>query len=222
MKKNTIIKIAIILVILITLFIFRDYINVESFLSLIETIRENPFAPLIFVLIYALAVTVAIPASAFTLLAGSVFGFWWGVILTVIASNLGCHLSYWLAKFLGKDTIMRLVKKGSFIDSATEKATKNGFVFMMYARLIPLFPFVAVNYLSGILGIKYIHYTIATVLGMLPGTCVYVYLGYSATNIKDNPLGLVVSIVVLVLFTLIVTIIGKRKSKNGNKEIRKA
>ncbi len=216
MKKSMLIKIAIILCILIILFIFRDYINLDTFLGLIETIRENPFAPLIFVCIYALAVTIAIPASAFTLLAGSIFGFWWGLVLTVIASNLGCHLSYWVAKILGKDAIMKLVKKGSFIDSATEKATKNGFIFMMYARLIPLFPFVAVNYLSGILGIKYIHYTIATLLGMLPGTCVYVYLGYSATNIKDNPLGLVVSISVLILFTVVVTIVGKRKSSKEN------
>ncbi len=207
-------KIIIAAVILIGLaIIFRDYLNVDYLLGLIEAVRENPFAPIIFIFVYGIAVTFAVPASAFTLISGPLFGFWPGLLLTVIASNLGCHISFGLSKLLGKDIIGRYVKSGSFIESATKKAQDNGFVFMMYIRLIPLFPFAAVNYLSGILNIKYKHYALATFLGMLPGSFVYVYLGYSASNIQDNPIGLIISILTLILFTVIVTLVKKRSEK---------
>ncbi len=196
--------------------IFRDYLDVDFLLGLLESVRENPLAPLIFILVYAISVTFALPASAFTLISGPLFGFWPGLLFTVIASNLGCHLSFGISKLLGRDVIERYVKSGSFIESATKKAKENGFVFMMYVRLIPLFPFAAVNYLTGILNIKYKHYALATFIGMLPGSVVYVYLGYSASNIQDNPIGLVISIFMLILFTVVVTLVKKRSDKKAD------
>ncbi len=214
MKK----KIAILLLVLLVLFLLRGYLNLDTLVNLIESIQSNPFAPLIFVIVYALAVTLVVPASAFTLLSAPLFGFWGGLLLTIIGSNLGCHLSYFLAKLLGKDIVTKFIKSGSFIETAQKKAQDNGFVFMMYARLIPLFPFAGVNYLSGVLGIRYRDYTIATFFGMLPGSAVYVYLGYSASNIRDNPLGLVISIGVLALFTVALAIVKKKGVFDKGKE----
>ncbi len=213
MKTKTIVKICIVLFIIILIFLFRDYINIQAMLDMLDNVKNNRYAPLIFVLIYAISVTLIVPAGALTLISAPLFGFWYGLLLTIIGSNLGCHLSYLLGKLLGEDFVKKFIKSGSFIAKAKDKATANGFIFMMYARLIPLFPFAAVNYLSAIIGIKYKHYTIATFIGMIPGSFVYVYLGYSASNISENPLGLAVSISVLVLFTLAVTFIKKRADK---------
>ncbi len=215
--KKLIIAVAILVVLA---FLFRDYLNIDYLLGLIESVRGNPFAPFIFILIYAVSVTFAVPASALTLISGPLFGFWQGLILTIIASNLGCHITYWFSKILGKDVIFKYIKPGSFMDTATKKAQENGFIFMMYVRLLPIFPFAAVNYLTGLLNIKYKHYAIATFLGMLPGSAVYVYLGYSASNIQDNPIGLIISIAVLVLFTVVVTLakkFGEKKQHKGEK-----
>ncbi len=206
MKK----KIAVLVLVIVVLFLLRGYLNVDSLLSVLDSVQNNPLAPLWFVLIYAVAVTLVVPASALTLLSGPLFGFWGGLLLTTIGANLGCHLSYFLAKLLGKDLVTKFIKGGSFIENAQKKAQDNSFVFMMYARLIPLFPFAGVNYLSGIIGIRYRDYAIATLFGMIPGSAVYVYLGYSASNIRDNPLGLVVSIVVLILFTVVMTVVKKK------------
>ncbi len=211
MKKGTIIKIAIVVIIIALLIIFQNYLNIESMLALIESIRENPLAPLIFIIIYAVSVTAIVPASALTLISGPLFGFWPGLLLTIIGSNLGCHLSYWIAKYLGEGTVKKFIKSGSFVEEAKKQIDNNGFLFMMYARLIPLFPFAAVNYLSGIIGVKYRHYTIATFFGMLPGSFVYVYLGFSLTDIGENPMGIIVSILMLVLFTVGVTLVKKRQ-----------
>ncbi len=211
-------KILVVVVIVVLLFVFRDYLNIDTLLALLETIRNHPLAPAIFVAVYAIAVTVAVPASALTLLAGSLFGFWGGLLWVTLGANLGCHLSYFVAKFLGRDAITKMIKSGSFIENAQKQAEQNGFVFMMYARLIPLFPFIAVNYLSGIIGIRYKDYAIATLIGMLPGSAVYIHLGHSATNISENPLGLIVSIGVLVLFTVIMTVVKKKGWFTSEKE----
>ncbi len=209
-KRSFIAKIVIVIIVIAVIVAFRDELTVENLLALIEVVRENPYAPILFVVIYAVAVTLAIPASALTLISGPIFGFWGGLLLTIVGANLGCHLSYFVAKIIGKDAVERFVKSGSFIERAKEKAKNNGFVFMMYARLIPLFPFAVVNYLSGIIGIRYRDYSIATFLGMIPGSAVYVYLGYSASNIQDNPMGIIISVVVLVLFTVGIAIVKKR------------
>ncbi len=210
MKKKTMIKIGILVLIIVLVFMFRDYLDVDRMTNMLNSLRNNPFAPVIYVLIYSVAVTFIVPAGALTLLSAPLFGFWGGLIVTTIGANLGCHMSFWLGRLLGEDAVRKLIKSGSFIEKASTQVQKNGFVFMMYIRLIPLFPFAAVNYLSAIIGVKYRDYTIATFLGMLPGSVVYVYLAHSATNVADNPLGVVVSIAVLVVFTLIVTLVKKK------------
>ncbi len=207
-----------IIVVAAILFFYRDVLNVDAMLELLNSIKSSPYAPIVFVFLYAISVTLIFPASALTLISAPLFGFWWGLILTIIASNIGCHLSYFLAKFLGEDFILKRIKAGSFLEDATKKAKENGLVFMLYARLIPAFPFAAVNYLSGIIGIKYRHYAIATFFGMLPGSIVYVYLGHSAANIKDNPLAFIVSIVILILFTVVLLYIKKRNKAKEQSE----
>ncbi len=208
--KKYIIIIAIVAIIATLLIVFWDYLNIESLLAIVEGIRGNPWSPVIFVFIYAIAVTFMVPASALTLISAPIFGFWGGLLLTVIGSNLGCQISYFIAKLLGKDFVAKFIRSGSFLDKSQKFAQNNGFIFMMYARLIPIFPFAVVNYFSGIVGIKYRDYTIATVIGMLPGSAVYVYLGYSAADVTNNPIGLIVSIGVLALFTVAMTIIKKK------------
>ncbi len=218
MKKKIFIIIAILLVVA-GAFVLNRYVGIDYFVTLLESIRANPFAPFIFVIVYGVSVTFAAPASVLTILSVPLFGFWGGALMTILGSNLGCHMSYWIAKLLGEKAVSKFVKSGSFIESAKEKATKNGFIFMMYARLIPLFPFAAVNYLSGIIGIKYSDFAIATFIGMLPGTFVYVYLSYSAVNIRENPLGIIVSVGVLVLFTVIITVVKKKTTNKDSKNV---
>ncbi len=213
MKSKLVLKLAVLSILIFVIFYFREFINIDAMINILNSIRSNPFAPVIFVIIYCIAVTLIVPASALTLLSVPMFGFWQGLILTIIGSNLGCHLSFWIGKHLGEEAVSKFIKSGSFIEKAKIKAQQNSFIFMMYVRLIPLFPFAAVNYLSAIIGIKYRDYTIATFLGMLPGSIVYVYLAHTATNIKDNPLGIIVSIAILILFTLGVTLVKKRADK---------
>ncbi len=206
-------KLLILIAIIAAVFLtpIRDYLNIDKLSERLFSIREQPFSEVIYGFIYVIGVIFVVPGAALTALAGVLFGFVKGSIIVVIASNIGCHITFLLARYLGGNFIQKRIKEDSFVDKMSEKMTDNGFLVMLYMRLLPIFPFNVINYASGLTPIKYKDYAIATFIGMLPGTLVYVYLAASATNIKDNPIGLVISVAVLILFTIGVKILNKRQ-----------
>ncbi len=203
------------LLIVSIVFIGRKYVDVNAILTFIEEQSNQWYAPILFITIYAVVATFGVSAAAFTLLSAPIFGFANGLLYTIIASNLCCLFSYVIARFMGKDWVLNKMRNISFLESVATKIEKNPFIFLMYMRLIPIFPFALVNYVSAMLGIKYKTYAIATLLGMLPGSIVYVYLGYSAANVQNNPIGLIVSLSILVLFSVIVALVQRKNQKRN-------
>ncbi len=206
-----------IILILILLIIFlsplKNYLNAEFFSNTILSIQNSAYAPIIFILMYIVAVVFLVPGFALTLLASPIFGLWQGILYVVIASNIGCTLSFLISRYLGKDFVLKLFRGNAVFEKVNNKIEENGLLYMFYIRLIPLFPFNLVNYAPGLTSIKYSHYAIATFIGMLPGTSIYCYAAYTATDIKDNPLGIIISLAILVLFTLITSKISKKQKK---------
>jgi len=188
----------------------RTYLNFARISAWIEDIRDQPGAGFIYGLVYLAGVILVLPGSAMTALAGVMFGFVKGSLIVIIASNIGCQITFLIARYLGRDFIQRFIKEDSFVDRTSTKMEKNGFMVMMYLRLLPIFPFNVINYASGLTPIKYRDYAIASFLGMLPGTLVYVYLAASAADIRNNPIGLMISIAILILFTIGVKYLSKR------------
>jgi uncharacterized membrane protein YdjX (TVP38/TMEM64 family) len=189
------------LVLMVAVSPLRKYLTIESLTAFINQFRANPYAALIYLSVYVAGVVLAVPGTALTILAAPLFGFWTGLLLVVIGSNLGCQITFFASRYLGNDTIQKWIKPGSFLEKASVKIERNGLLFMLYIRLLPLFPFNVINYLSGLTAIRHRDYTLATLFGMLPGTLVYVYLSHTAADIKNNPYGLIVSISVLVIFS---------------------
>lgn len=217
---RTIITLSVIVAVILVVFLtpLRQYLSIESLKGFIESARESVWAPLIYIAIYIIAVIFAVPGFALTIVAGPIFGLWWGTLYVVIASNIGTQITFFISRFAGRDFIARIIKHESFLDKISKKFEKNDFLVMLYIRLIPLFPFNVINYLCGLTPVRYKSYTIATFVGMLPGTFVYVYLSTSAVNIRENPLGIIVPIVLVVLLTVGTIIIKKKKNIMGNHE----
>ena len=205
------------LVLIVAVSPLRLYLTIGNLTALINEFRENPYAPLIYLSVYIVGVVLAVPGTALTILAAPLFGFWTGLLLVVIGSNLGCQITFFTSRFLGKDMIQKWIKPGSFLEKASGKIESSGFVFMLYIRLLPLFPFNVINYLSGLTTIRYRDYTLATLLGMLPGTVVYVYLSHTAADVRNNPYGLIVSVSILLVFTAGVILIKKRHDQKEQK-----
>jgi len=161
----------------------------------------EPYAPLVFILLYALSVVFALPGLPITILSGALFGVFIGSLTSILGSNLGTQLTFFICRLLGRDYTRKLNEKFPSLASLDEKINKNGFKVLLFIRLIPLFPFNAVNYIAGLTSISYLHYTAANLLGMMPATILFVYFGFSAIDYKNNPLGLFVSVAALILFS---------------------
>ncbi|MGB5824561.1 MAG: VTT domain-containing protein [Proteocatella sp.] len=161
----------------------------------------EPYAPMIFILLYALSVVFALPGLPITILSGALFGVFIGSLTSILGSNLGTQLTFFICRLLGRDYTRKLNEKFPSVASLDEKINKNGFRVLLFIRLIPLFPFNAVNYIAGLTSISYLHYTAANLLGMMPATILFVYFGSSAIDYKNNPLSLFVSVAALILFS---------------------
>jgi uncharacterized membrane protein YdjX (TVP38/TMEM64 family) len=162
----------------------------EEIKTLFNDLKTNPFLPLIYVIAYIMAVVLAIPGSILTLLAGPLFGFWHGVLLVIIGSNLGCSLTFVISRFVGYDFVQKKLENYKKVNEINNRLEEKGIGYLFYMRLLPIFPFNLINYFMGITKIKYKHYAIATFFGMLPGTLFYVYLSTQLTKVRDSWLNL--------------------------------
>ncbi len=132
------------------------------------------WGPLVFILLYAIAVVAALPGSALTVAAGALFGSVLGVILVSLASTLGAGLCFLIARYFTRDAVGRwLATKEKFrrLDQLTEE---QGAIIVAITRLVPVFPFNLLNYGFGLTKVPFWTYVFWSWLCMIPGTVLYV------------------------------------------------
>lgn len=150
--------------------------------------------PVLFMLIYALGTVFFLPGSALTLAGGALFGPVLGTFYNLTGATIGATLAFLIARYFdqgwpyaagGQDTRSRLAshwvehKTGGRLKQLKEGVEGEGWRFVAFVRLVPLFPFNLLNYALGLTRIKLSHYVIASYLCMLPGAMAYTYLGYA-------------------------------------------
>ncbi|HEY5649624.1 MAG TPA: TVP38/TMEM64 family protein [Nitrospiria bacterium] len=140
----------------------------------------GPLAPLVFLLIYAIGPTFFFPSWVLTVVGGLCFGMKWGFVLTLIGATTGGTIAFFVARYLGRDFVKRFLK-GRY-KKMDDRVGFHGFEVVFFLRLIPLVPFDVLDYIAGVSKINWRSYILATFLGIMPGTFVYVYMG---TTIKD-------------------------------------
>jgi uncharacterized membrane protein YdjX (TVP38/TMEM64 family) len=114
---------------------------------------------------------------------GLAFGPLWGTVYTVIGGTICAVVEFWIARFFGRGAVARFLKgKLVSVDEATEK---HGFITVLMIRLIPNAPYDVQNYSLGLTRVKARDYFLATFIGIIPGTFVYVYLGHSVSDPKQ-------------------------------------
>lgn len=134
-------------------------------------------APIAFVAIYALLTVALVPGSAPSLAAGALFGAAWGSLLTVIGATLGATAAYVFARRVGRAPLR--ARTGARFARLDDWVARRGFRAVLYVRLIPIFPFNAVNYAFGMTSVTPRAYVVATAIGIVPGTVAFVALGSS-------------------------------------------
>jgi uncharacterized membrane protein YdjX (TVP38/TMEM64 family) len=132
------------------------------------------WGPLVFVLIYILAVVAALPGSAITIAGAALFGSVGGVILVSIASTIGAGLAFLIARYLARNFITGKLAHNDHFQKLESLTAEHGAIIVAIVRLVPLFPFNIVNYGFGLTAISFRTYVVWSWLCMLPGTILYV------------------------------------------------
>jgi uncharacterized membrane protein YdjX (TVP38/TMEM64 family)/rhodanese-related sulfurtransferase len=134
-------------------------------------------APLLFMVVYAVATVLFLPGSVLTLAGGALFGPVLGTFYNLTGATLGAALAFLVARYLARDWVEQRV--GGRLGQLKRGVDGEGWRFVAFVRLVPLFPFNLLNYALGITRIRFTHYLIATYVCMLPGALAYTYLGYA-------------------------------------------
>ncbi|MBK6871472.1 MAG: TVP38/TMEM64 family protein [Kineosporiaceae bacterium] len=139
--------------------------------------------PLLFGLGYVVATLLLVPRTLLSAMAGLVFSLTSGLVLVWVSALVGAIAGFWIGRWLGRDGVARLA--GRHLDRLDDLVVRHGVFAVLTARLAPMVPCAAVNYGSGLTAVRFWPYTLATAIGIVPGTVVYVGLGSYAAHL-DN------------------------------------
>jgi uncharacterized membrane protein YdjX (TVP38/TMEM64 family) len=132
---------------------------------------------LLFVVIYVAATVLLIPGSALGLGAGAMFGVLRGSLLVSLASTLGATCAFLLGRYLARDWVSKKIEGNPAFSVIDQAVARQGGKIVLLTRLSPVFPFTLLNYAFGLTRVSLRDYVLASWIGMLPGTVMYVYLG---------------------------------------------
>lgn len=164
----------------LTLDALRD--NRAALLDLVA--RYGVLAAAVYVLAYAAVVALSLPgATIMTLAGGFLFGVAIGATLTVIGATAGATALFIIARTAFGDVLRQ--RAGPFVARMADGFSKNAFNYLLFLRLVPVFPFWAVNLAPALLGMRLTPYVLATAVGIIPGTIVYTAFGASLGTVFD-------------------------------------
>ncbi len=133
------------------------------------------WAPVGFVLLYAIATVVMVPGSIFDLIGGALFGPYFGCALNLAGGSLGAALAFLVARYIARDWVE--VRAGRRTRGIVNSVDADGWQFVAFVRLVPIFPYNVMNYLLGLTHIPFPQYIVATLVFMAPSTVVYTWIG---------------------------------------------
>lgn len=178
-------------------------------------------APLVFIGVYTLSTILFLPGSVLTISGGILFGPVLGTLYNLTGATFGAVFAFLIARTSASSWVQK--KVGGRIKVLLEGIENQGWQFVVFVRLVPLFPFNLLNYALGLTKIKLLHYTLATLLGMVPGAFVYTYIGYTGREAIGGSEG--ISQKIIVSFSLLVLLIFipyfiKRIKKDAERSIK--
>lgn len=134
--------------------------------------------------VYIAATSLSLPGAALlTILGGFLFGWKIGAVATVIAATAGAIIVFQIVKTSLGAVIAQ--KAGPFVNKLSDGFTKDAFHYLLFLRLVPAFPFFAVNAVAGLSRIKLQTFVVATLIGIIPGTLAFSYLGTGLDSVID-------------------------------------
>ncbi len=212
---------------------FGDYLSFEAFRENRDALaewrdRNLAIAVLVYGAVYVLAVAFSVPGAVWLTIAGGfLFGLVLGTVTTVVSATIGATLIFLAAKTALRETLVR--NAGAWLRRAEEEFHQNEVSFMLLMRLVPAIPFFAVNIAAALLGVRLNTYVWTTLLGIVPGSGVYTWVGAGVDEViargetpnlglifEWNILGPILGLCALAILPIAIKRIRARSQTGGN------
>jgi uncharacterized membrane protein YdjX (TVP38/TMEM64 family) len=152
---------------------------------LVQVAEHRPAMVLAFIALYAAVVAFSLPVAAIVSISGGfLFGLWFGTLWNVAAATLGATLLFLAARTVFADLLHS--KAGPWFHKVEAGFQENAFSYLLFLRLVPLFPFFAVNLVPAFLGVRLRTFVLATFIGIVPGGFVYTSVGAGLGSVFDS------------------------------------
>ena len=152
-------------------------------------VKLGVWAPVAFVALFARGTVVFVPGAVLGLAGGALFGPVLGSVLNLIGATLGATLAFLIARYLASDLVERAA--GGRLRRMISGVNAEGWRFVAFVRLVPVFPFNLSNYALGLTRVPVAHYMLASLLAMAPGTFAFTWLGHAGREAMAGEAGAV-------------------------------
>lgn len=177
------------------------------------------WGPVAFAVVYVVATVLMLPASLLTIAAGTIFGLALGTAVVSVGATTGAACAFLIGRYLLRDRVARMMASRPKLKAVDDAIDEGGWKIVALLRLSPAIPFNLQNYLYGLTPVGFWPCTLASWVAMLPGTFLYVYIGYTAGQVVGGGrersiwewLALAVGLLATVAVTVYVTRLAKRK-----------
>lgn len=216
MQKATLVRLGalvVLSVVIIATLLYRDEVTAQ-FAQYLDDVQDlGSWGPVLLAAAYVPACLFFVPGTLLTLAAGYAFGPVLGTLTVSAGSVAGASAAFFTGRYLARDWVETRVRRNPRFRAIDQAVAEQGFKIVLLTRLSPAFPFNLLNYAYGLTRVRFRDYLLASWIGMLPGTAMYVYLGSLVKNVADLIAGKVerttgqnVLFVVGLIATVVVTV----------------
>jgi uncharacterized membrane protein YdjX (TVP38/TMEM64 family) len=196
---------------------FGQYLEQDQLRSFI--VGYGALAPVIYMLLYALAPAFFLPGLPLTIAGGVLFGPFWGVVYTICGATVGACVAFLVSRYLARGWVESKLS-GSRWKKLDSEVEKHGWKVVAFTRLIPLFPFNLLNFAFGLTSIRFIDYAVTTFLCMLPACIAFIVFSSSLLDLLRGRIStrLLLGIVLISAVSLLPVLfrrISRRKKSRG-------
>ena len=174
--------VAVVAALLVAGSLFDIQARMHALLHAIEGLGAVGYA--VFFAVYVLACVFFIPGSILTLGAGAIYGVVVGSILVSVSSTVGATAAFLVGRYLARGWVSRKIAGNAKFSAIDTAVGEEGWKIVGLTRLSPVFPFALLNYAYGLTNVRLRDYFLASWIGMLPGTVMYVYIGSLAKSLS--------------------------------------
>jgi len=151
--------------------------------------KLGEWGPVVLAGLYVPACLLMLPAWPITLGAGFLFGVWAGTLTASAGTVLGASAAFLTGRFLAHDLVQSRISRRPKLNAVNRAVGAQGLKIVFLVRLSPAFPFNVLNYVLAVSRVRFRDYVLASWLGMLPGTIMYVYLGSAGKSLAELATG---------------------------------